>query len=163
MIKFNNMKEIKGYEKYLISKDGDIYIKETMYKMKPTISSNGYLRIGLTKDKKKTIFLVHRLVAFAYIQNLDDKIQVNHINGIKSDNRLINLEWATRCENMQHAYMNGLMKGFYDYTYKPVLDTANGIFYESVKEASFLLNINYSTLRSMLQGHRKNKTNLIYA
>jgi hypothetical protein len=157
------MKEIKGYERYLISKDGDIYIKETMYKMKPSLSSNGYLRIGLTKDKKKTIFLVHRLVAFAYIQNLDNKIQVNHINGIKSDNKLINLEWATRCENMQHAYKNGLMKGFYDYAYKPVLDTANGIFYESVKEASRSVKMNYSTLRSMLQGYRKNKTNLIYA
>ena len=157
------MKQINGYEKYLISKDGDIYIKETMQKMKPSLSQNGYLRIGLTKDKKKTIFLVHRLVALSYLENIDNKIQVNHINGIKYDNRLANLEWATRHENMQHAYKNGLMKGFYDCAYKIVLDTSNGIFYESVKEASCLLKINYSTLRSMLQGHRKNKTNLIYA
>lgn len=157
------MKQINGYEKYLISKDGDIYIKETMQKMKPSLSQNGYLRIGLTKDKKKTIFLVHRLVALSYLENIDNKIQVNHINGIKYDNRLANLEWATSHENMQHAYKNGLMKGFYDCAYKIVLDTSNGIFYESVKEASCLLKINYSTLRSMLQGHRKNKTNLIYA
>jgi hypothetical protein len=156
------MKQINGYEKYLISKNGDIYIKDTMQKMKLSLSSNGYLRIGLTKNNKKTIFLVHRLVALAYLKNTDNKVQVNHINGIKHDNRLENLEWSTREENMQHAYKNGLMKGFYDCAYKIVLDKENGIFYESVKEASYLLKINYSTLRSMLQGYRKNKTNLIY-
>lgn len=157
------MKEIKDYEKYIISNKGDIYIKETMQKMGTYLSNNGYLRIGLTKDNKKTNFLVHRLVAISYLENIDNKIQVNHINGIKTDNRLDNLEWATREENMQHAYKNGLMKGFYDCAYKIVLDTSNGVFYESVKEASYLLKMNYSTLRSMLQGHRKNKTNLIYA
>lgn len=157
------MKEIKDYEKYIISNKGDIYIKETMQKMGTYLSNNGYLRIGLTKDNKKTNFLVHRLVAISYLKNIDNKIQVNHINGIKTDNRLDNLEWATREENMQHAYKNGLMKGFYDCAYKIVLDTSNGVFYESVKEASYLLKMNYSTLRSMLQGHRKNKTNLIYA
>jgi hypothetical protein len=157
------MKEIKGYEKYIISNKGDIYIKETMQKMGTYLSNNGYLRIGLTKDNKKTNFLVHRLVAISYLENIDNKIQVNHINGIKTDNRLDNLEWATREENMQHAYKNGLMKGFYDCAYKVVLDTSNGVFYESVIEASARLHMNYSTLRSMLQGHRKNKTNLIYA
>jgi hypothetical protein len=157
------MKEIKDYEKYIISNKGDIYIKETMQKMGTYLSNNGYLRIGLTKDNKKTNFLVHRLVAISYLENIDNKIQVNHINGIKTDNRLDNLEWATMEENMQHAYKNGLMKGFYDCAYKIVLDTSNGVFYESVKEASYLLKMNYSTLRSMLQGHRKNKTNLIYA
>ena len=157
------MKEIKGYEKYIISNKGDIYIKETMQKMGTYLSNNGYLRIGLTKDNKKTNFLVHRLVAISYLENIDNKIQVNHINGIKTDNRLDNLEWATREENMQHAYKNGLMKGFYDCAYKVVLDTSNGVFYESVIEASATLRMNYSTLRSMLQGHRKNKTYLIYA
>ena len=157
------MKEIKDYEKYIISNKGDIYIKENMQKMGTYLSNNDYLRIGLTKDNKKTNFLVHRLVAISYLENIDNKIQVNHINGIKTDNRLDNLEWATREENMQHAYKNGLMKGFYDCAYKIVLDTSNGVFYESVKEASYLLKMNYSTLRSMLQGHRKNKTNLIYA
>lgn len=157
------MKEIKGYEKYLISNCGDVYIKETMKKMRLTTSKYGYYRVGLTNNKKKKLFLVHRLVAQAFIENIDNKIQVNHINGIKKDNRVENLEWATRHENMQHAYKNGLMSGVYENNYKIVLDTINGIFYDSVIEASEIMGMNYSTLRSMLQGHRKNKTNLIYA
>ena len=55
------------------------------------------------------------------------------------------------------------MSGVYENNYKIVLDTINGIFYDSVIEASEIMGMNYSTLRSMLQGHRKNKTNLIYA
>ena len=157
------MKEIKGYENYLISKSGEVFIKETMKKMKLNTSKFGYHRVGLTKDKKKKLFLVHRLVAQAFIENKYNKIQVNHINGIKTDNRVENLEWATRHENMQHAYKNGLMSGVYENNYKIVLDTINGIFYDSVIEASEIMGMNYSTLRSMLQGHRKNKTNLIYA
>ncbi len=66
----------------------------------------GYIRCGLNKDDKRTTIKVHRLVAEHFIPNPENKEQVNHKNMIKSDNRVENLEWATRSENTKHSYDN---------------------------------------------------------
>ena len=70
-----------------------------------------YMYTTLTKDKKGKFFYIHRLVAMAFLPNPENKRTVNHINGIKTDNRVENLEWATNSENLQHAYRTGLHKG----------------------------------------------------
>ena len=68
---------------------------------------SGYLMVGLNEyprpDKSST---VHRLVAIAFIPNPENKSDVNHINGIRWDNRVENLEWATRKENVNHSFNN---------------------------------------------------------
>lgn len=68
----------------------------------------GYIRIGMSKNLIRTYFSIHRLVAIAFIPNPENKPQVNHINGIKSDNRLDNLEWCTASENQIHSHKIGL-------------------------------------------------------
>lgn len=77
--------------------------------MKVGVSKGGYGMVTLYKNRKKTTFIVHRLVAIAFIDNPDNKRTVNHINGIKTDNNSKNLEWATHKENSQHGWDTGLI------------------------------------------------------
>jgi hypothetical protein len=70
----------------------------------------GYWEFGLRKGGEKYFINAHRVLAILFIPNPENKPQVNHINGIKTDNRLSNLEWATGRENTIHAYRIGLTK-----------------------------------------------------
>ena len=81
--------------------------------LKQQFNFKGYYRVGLHKDKKLKQCAVHRLVANAFIPNPLNKPQINHINGIKTDNRVENLEWCSNLENMQHAHKIGLFDNAY--------------------------------------------------
>ena len=95
--------------KYSISNIG-LVRNDVKNKLIKLIYSKDYVRVYLTHNGKQKEYLVHRLVATAFIPNPDNKPQVNHINGIKHCNYLYNLEWATPSENIKHAYKNGLYK-----------------------------------------------------
>jgi len=74
-----------------------------------TPKKSGYLRVFLSKNNKVKTFYVHRLVAECFLEKTNNKNQVNHLNGIKSDNRIENLEWCTKTENIKHGFDTGLL------------------------------------------------------
>jgi hypothetical protein len=77
--------------------------------LKGTVDKSGYIYFCLSNDERKNFKVsAHRLVAQAFISNTDPKLEVNHINGIKTDNRVENLEWVTHSDNIKHSYRTGL-------------------------------------------------------
>lgn len=96
---------------YFITENAEIYHKRTSgYRsVKATDSKDGYKKVGLFKNGERSFFRVHRLVAECYLPNPNNHQQVNHINGIKTDNRVSNLEWVSQSENMIHGLKTGLI------------------------------------------------------
>ena len=104
-------KEIKGFSgKYSVSNTGKIMSHITNKILKPTFSNTGYTHVQLYNDSGSKVLLIHRIVAEAFIDNPENKPEVNHIDGIKSHNSVDNLEWVTTIENYQHAIRIGLRK-----------------------------------------------------
>lgn len=106
------LKEIKGFPNYFVSNCGEVYSKTIcsrnkcgdLKRLNPCIDTTGYPFVNLHKDKKHFKKHVHRLVAQAFIPNPENKGDVNHKNGIRHDNRVENLEFCTRSENILHSY-----------------------------------------------------------
>lgn len=76
--------------------------------LRPSIDTDGYYRCVFSFKGKRRTVPVHKLVALAFIPNPENKETVNHINGIKTDNRVENLEWATQKEQKAHSIAHGL-------------------------------------------------------
>ena len=78
--------------------------------LKPHLRSDGYMFYNLTTEEKTFNRAVHRLLAIAFLHNPENKKEINHKNGIKTDFRIENLEWVTRSENIRHAFETRLLK-----------------------------------------------------
>ena len=98
------MHDYNGY--YLIGDNGTI--SNRTKELKTFINNSGYVCIKLTNGGVKKHRLIHRLVADLFIENPDDKREVNHIDGNKLNNNVCNLEWVTSSENKAHAKAEGL-------------------------------------------------------
>ena len=78
--------------------------------LRPAVTAAGRLKVSLCKGGVMRSYLVHRLVAIAFIPNPENKPEVNHIKGVTTDNRVSQLEWCTPQENTDHAFANGLAR-----------------------------------------------------
>lgn len=163
-------KDIKGYNGlYQISNLGNVRSLSKYSKTNGKITKKllfGYYYVYLFNCKKQDSKRVNRLIAEAFIHNPLNKKEVNHINGNKLDNRVENLEWTTRKENMQHAFRKGLVKNNYksvramsDANKRPILQyDLNGNFikeYSSILEASKELGISRCMIDRVLLHLRK--------
>jgi hypothetical protein len=138
--------------------DGRLYNHKTKKFKKWTKDTNGYMKTKIWVNGKHKNVHQHRLIAEQFIDNTENKKQVNHKNGIKHDNRIENLEWVTQSENGKHSFANGLQK--VTKPCKKVIDVTTSKIYESVTIAAEKYKINRTYLSSMLSGNRKNTTTL---
>ena len=181
-------KDIKGYEgKYQVSNLGRVkrlrhkvnsnnggrYTSE-MY-IKSTDNGNGYKIVGLSKNHKRKNYYVHRLVAEAFIENLNNYKEVNHKDNNKDNNQINNLEWCDRSYNMKHSYKNGFhiapksmlgKKGKNHPISKPVKQyDLNGNFikeYESANLASQATKVCYMSIKKCRCGRQKTAGGFIW-
>jgi hypothetical protein len=117
--------------------------------MTPTLQGKGYLKIEVWVNKKRKMHKIHRLVAKAFIENTENKPEVNHKDCNKSNNHIQNLEWATGKENMKHALDMGVLElrrlAVIKANSKPVVDIKTGKKYDSLKLACIDIGEPYST------------------
>jgi len=106
-----NYQTLNDYSRYYIYNDGRIFDLKYSKFMSHNTNSDGYSICTLTSDnRKRKTFRIHRLVAMCFIENKNNKAEVNHKDGIKSNNHVLNLEWCSHSENIQHAWDTGLIK-----------------------------------------------------
>lgn len=125
--------------------------------LKPRTDRGGYLHVALSKNGETKNLSIHRLVAIAFIPNPDNKLCVNHIDGVKKNNSIDNLEWCTHSENTKHMFdvlghkvsekakKNGMKKVI-----------VNGVNFESFKDASLYFGKKPTYFNNVLKKQKEN-------
>lgn len=123
----------------------------------------GYRSITLCKNRTERQIYVHRLVGYHFKKRVPGKYYINHINGIKHDNRAVNIEWVTASENIQHSVDTGLARfnparGGRAGKARKVLDTKTGKIFDTIIDAAKAYGTSVNHMRDMLSGIKTNKT-----
>lgn len=155
-------RDIEGYEGlYQVSNTGRV--KSLSHKIKANISGgvryteehfkilhkgwHGYIWVALCKEAKSKTFSVHRLVAKAFVPNINDYPAINHIDGNKENNNASNLEWCTNAQNSRHAIEHGLINSA-----KKVRCVETGKIYRCAKDAAEDFGLDARNIRSACAG-----------
>lgn len=161
------MVTIKNHPDYLVNELGDVFSMKSgsLKKLKIQKYPNGYAFVTLSTNKIQNGYMIHRIVAEAFIPNPENKNTVNHKDGNKLNNCIENLEWATMGENNKHAYKTGLRKhhkcwsgkkGLEHNKSKEVIEfDLNGKEinrYGSAREAAKIIGISFSAIQQRCTG-----------
>lgn len=152
-------KDVKGYEGiYQVSNTGKLkrvehkradknyILKEKI--MRPSVDKDGYFYVKLRKEGKSKQVFIHRLVAEAFLDNSSKLPTINHKDGMKQNNTVVNLEFCTFSQNTKHAYDNNLIKHFT----RKVKCIESGVVYNSLKEAGNETGIGYKNIWKCCRG-----------
>lgn len=166
-------KDIVGFEGiYKISNTGRVVSlpktkiecgRKSGNELKEKIGRAGYIYVALRKDKKQNNYLIHRLIAKAFIPNTNNKPCINHINSIRTDNRIENLEWCTYSENNSHAHKVGGQGKYVGEKHSQSKLTKLQVEeirakYKKYKYTMIMLSLEYGASKSAIQAIINNKT-----
>lgn len=166
----SNLGRVKSLKRKAKTWFGERIVPEHLLSLKP--NKQGYVRVLLCNRNK---YNVHRLVAEAFIPNINGKPFINHINNNPNDNRVENLEWCTQKENIKHCIICGRKnapKGTKHHwfgkfgenhpTSKMVYCIKTNKVFGSVAEAADFIGMKRTTLIAQLKGQNPNKTSIRY-
>lgn len=152
-----NAKPIDGYERYLITRDANVYDTLRNRYISTWVDTVGYKQCYLKDENgKKHSKRIHRLVAKAFVPNPNSYPQVNHKDGNKLNNELSNLEWVTNAQNTQHGYDNDLYHSKHR-CHKINVYRKNGEFlktFKSIRSMCEELQVNRKTVTMILKGEK---------
>lgn len=143
---------IKDFPNYEVSDKGKIKNSKTGRILKTRINEHGYEQVQLRKDRFPITKRVHRLIADTFYDGNHDGLDVNHIDGNKTNNSLDNLEFCTRHHNVQHAFDTGLKQPSRQMKVR-VIET--GEVFNSIRECGRVLRCNQSDIVKCLSGKSK--------
>jgi hypothetical protein len=148
------------YERYKVYDNGSVYDKVKCKFLNYYINKGGYVIFNLCIGNKYKSHYAHRLVAEAFINNLDNKRTINHKDGNKLNNDISNLEWNTHKENIVHAFNSGIKNN--EHFKKKIKDLYTGDIFLGVKSVSEKFGISKYSLYKSLSGDRNNNKRFIY-
>lgn len=152
---------LNDFNNYAISNTGIVINVKTKKRLTPVVNKSGYLQVSICQNGLKKTFLIHRLVALYFLDNIDNLPVVNHKDGVKVNNHVTNLEWCTSSQNTLHAQALGLKTDN-----RPIkainLDDNSSIVFYSIGEAASFFKTNRGSIHRVLNGKRFKHKNHIF-
>ena len=133
----------------MVSNKGNVvsYKRGVPYPLRVSYSGSGYQKVSTSHE---SFSYVHKMVAETWIPNPNHHKEVNHIDGDKDDNRVENLEWVTRSQNIRHAWRTGLNKG----GSTPIRIIETGETFESISECARRIGVTVAAISHCLNGRQ---------